>query len=142
MPAPILVDDRVYVPESAVQVTTSRSSGPGGQNTNKVASKVDVRVDLAAVVGLDEQARARLLTRAAHHLDADGRLYVTSQKTRDQGRNLEDAYGKVRVLIAAAMIKPKPRRPTKPSWGSVQRRLTEKQHTAKRKQGRSRRAED
>ena len=142
MPASIVVDDRVYVPENAVQVTTSRSSGPGGQNINKVASKVDVRVDLAAVVGLDEEARARLLARAAHQLDADGRLYVTSQKTRDQARNLEDAYGKVRALIAAALIRPKPRRPTKPSRASVQRRLTAKQHTAKRKQGRSRQAED
>lgn len=142
MPAPILINDRVYVPENAIQVTTSRSSGPGGQNINKVASKVDVRVDLGAVEGLDEQARARLLARAARHLDADGRLYVTSQKTRDQGRNLEDAYDKVRTLIAAAMIRPKTRHPTKPSRAAVQRRLTEKQHTAKRKQRRSRQAED
>jgi ribosome-associated protein len=142
MPAPILVDDRVYVPENAVQVTTSRSSGPGGQNTNKVASKVDVRVDLDAVVGLDEQARVRLLARAARYLDADGRLYVTSQRTRDQGRNLEDAYEKIRTLITAAMIKPKPRRPTKPGRAAVQRRLKEKRHTAERKQRRSRQGED
>jgi ribosome-associated protein len=142
MADPIIVDERVSVPASAIQVSAVRSSGPGGQNVNKVSSKIDMRVDLGAVTGLDVEARARLMAKAAPRLDAEGRLLVTSQKTRDQGRNLADAYEKVRALIAAAMVKPEVRRPTKPSRGAVRRRLTEKKQTAQRKQQRSARHDD
>ncbi|APR79507.1 Hypothetical protein A7982_04854 [Minicystis rosea] len=138
MSAPIVVDAHVLVPASAVQVTAVRASGPGGQNVNKVSSKVEMRVDLGAVVGLDPEARVRLAALAEPRLDAEGRLLVTSQKTRDRERNLEDASEKVRVLIRKAMVKPVPRKPTRPTKGSVKRRLTDKRKTAERKQGRGR----
>jgi ribosome-associated protein len=105
---------------------------------NKVASKVDVRVDLAAVAGLDAGARARLLALCAHRLDGDGKLQVVSQKTRDQGRNLEDAYDKIRLLVAKAMIAPRIRRPTRPSRGAVRRRLEDKRQAKERKERRAR----
>ena len=129
----IEVTDAVRVPASALSVRAVRASGPGGQNVNKVATKIDLRVDLAAIEGLPPGARERLHALARHRLDADGRLVVTSQATRNQARNLEDARDKVRALIAAALVRPRPRTATRPSRGSKLRRLAAKKHRSARK---------
>ncbi len=138
----ILVTDNVLIPETALTMTAVRASGPGGQNVNKVASKVDVRVDVAAITGLDDGARNRLMLKIASRLDAEGKLRVTSQKTRDQLKNIADAHEKIRALVAAALIAPTARKPTRPTRGSVKRRLEEKKHEAQRKKQRTSRVDD
>ncbi len=126
------------VPAGALSWRAVRSSGPGGQNVNKVASKVELRVDLDRVHGLDPGADLRLRALAAARLDAGGRLLVTSQRTRDQARNLEDAREKVRRLIEKALREPKRRRPTVPSPAARDRRVRTKKRAAERKRARER----
>jgi ribosome-associated protein len=135
---PIVVSDAVRVPASAITVRASRASGPGGQRVNKVATRVDLRVDLDAIEGLPERARARLRAQAGHRLDAAGRLVVTSQATRDQARNVEDARTKVRALVQAALREPRPRRATRPSTAAREQRLTAKRARASVKRWRAR----
>ena len=134
----IVVNDVVRVPAAALTMRAVRASGPGGQNVNKVASKIDLRVDLDAIEGLAAAARARLRALAGHRLDADGRLWVTSQSTRDQSRNLEDAREKVRALVAAALREPKRRRPSRPTAGARERRIESKKRRSATKRLRGR----
>lgn len=127
-----------FIPDSAIEWKAVRASGPGGQNVNKVSSKVEMRVDLSQITGLNESARARLIQLAGSRLDSSGRLLVTSQKTRDQARNLEDAKEKVRALVAEAFVVPKARRPTRPSRAAKARRVDAKKKDARRKVNRGR----
>ncbi|HZU84956.1 MAG TPA: alternative ribosome rescue aminoacyl-tRNA hydrolase ArfB [Polyangiaceae bacterium] len=136
MAEPLVLCPGVVAPADAVEVRAVRASGPGGQNVNKVASKVELRVDLARLTGLDEGARERLRALAAGALDAAGWLRVTSQRTRDQRRNVEDAVDKVRALVRRALERPRPRRKTRPTRGSVERRLDDKRRRARVKTGR------
>ena len=122
----IVITDVVRVPPGALSVRAVRASGPGGQNVNKVATKIDLRVDLDGVEGLSDAVRARLRLLARNRLDAEGRLVVTSQATRNQARNLEDARARVADLLRAALAAPRRRVRTRPTAGARRRRLDTK----------------
>jgi len=117
---------RAVIPAGDLSWRAVRSSGPGGQNVNKVASKVELRFDLDGTRALDDETKTRLRALAGTRL-AGGEVIVTSQAARDQKQNLDDARAKLADLIARALHRPKKRRPTKPTRGSVERRLAGKQ---------------
>lgn len=134
---PIVVSSQVFVPASALSWKAVRSGGPGGQNVNKVASKVELYVDLGQVVGLNFAQAQRLRQLSMARVDADGRLRITSQTTRDQSRNLEIAREKVQALVSQALVVPRRRVATRPTKGSKERRLEHKKRASERKRNRS-----
>ena len=130
------IDEHLSIPLDEFQWDFARSGGPGGQNVNKVNSKVLLRWSPGTSPSLPEPVRARLLRLVAHRLTTGGELLVTSQATRDQSRNLDDCLEKVRALVLAAARPPKVRRPTRPTRGSQLRRVESKARHSETKRGR------
>jgi ribosome-associated protein len=126
MREPLVIRSGLAIPPEALSVQFSRSSGPGGQNVNKVASKAEVRLDPSLVPALSAEVRGRLLYLAGRRRDADGRVVLVSQRTRDQGRNLEDALSRLKALVLRALERPRRRALSVPTAGSQERRLRKK----------------
>jgi ribosome-associated protein len=133
---PLAVSHALTIPADELRWTSVRSSGPGGQNVNKVSSKVELRFDFERSRVLDVDTKARLRSIAAARLDAEGHILIVSQATRDRQRNLDDARAKLGELVLRALLRPKRRRATRPSFGATQTRLREKRHHADRKRDR------
>ncbi len=128
----------LIIPAAELHWTAVRASGPGGQNVNKVASKIDLRFDFEHCAALSDELKARLRTHAAARLDAEGRIQITSQLTRNQPDNLEDAREKLAELLRAVTVAPKRRRKTKPSRAKKAARVAQKRVHAEKKQQRGR----
>jgi len=111
----------------------SRSGGPGGQNVNKVASKVELRWNLAASTILPPIVKDRLFAQQKNRITTEGELLLTSQLTRDQEKNRQNCLDKLAEMVRRATIAPVPRVATKPSRASNRRRLTAKKHAATRR---------
>ena len=136
--ARIPVTDDISLDEDELSETFVLASGPGGQNVNKVSSAVQLRFDLARSPSLTDDVRVRVLALAGKRVTKDGVLVIVARSHRTQERNRADARRRLFDLIARAATPPKPRRATKPTRASRERRLESKAKRAKLKQGRGR----
>jgi ribosome-associated protein len=138
----LAVKPGVTIPERELVWSAVRSSGPGGQNVNKVASKVELRFDFEASSALTASVKTRLRALAQHRLDAEGSILIVSQVTRAQPKNLADARERLADLIRKALVVPKRRKATKPSLAAKRRRVKDKRVNSLKKQSRAKKSDD
>jgi len=136
MPRPLVVNSRLQIPGKELTLSFARSAGPGGQNVNKVNSKAVLRWNVTGSPTLREEVKLRFLQRFSHRINRLGEIVLASDCHRDQPRNIADCYEKLRQLILAALVAPRFRKQTRPSRGSVERRLQSKRQSSQRKQRR------
>jgi len=132
----LVVSPRLTIPGAELAIAFSRSGGPGGQNVNKVSSKVDLRWNPSTSAAVSEHDRGWLIERLRNRLTSDGTLIVTSTLTRDQIQNRDDAESKLVLIVRTALERPKHRRETKPSRGAKRRRVADKRHRSEIKRNR------
>ncbi len=129
----IVVAPHIKVPVSELRLSFSRSSGPGGQNVNKVNSKVTLRWKVTETTSLPEPVRQRFLKAFPNRMNSEGELVIHSQRYREQERNRADCIDKLRDLVLSVANAPKARRKTRPTRASRERRLREKRHRSETK---------
>ena len=126
----IQITDDITINESDIQVKFVRSTGPGGQNVNKVSTAAQLRFDVKNAA-LPEGLRNRLIRLAGKKMTEQGELLITASRFRTQDRNRQDALDRLAALIRRAAVPPKSRKPTVPTHASNERRLKSKRHRAK-----------
>lgn len=129
----IQVTDTIAIDESEIQQEFIRSSGPGGQNVNKVATAVQLRFDAASSPSLPDDIRKRLFSLAGRRITDEGVLIIVARRFRTQGENRQDAIERLVELVRRATQKPKIRRKTRPTVASKTRRLETKRRHAETK---------
>jgi ribosome-associated protein len=138
----VRLDEQLEIPEGELGFATSRSGGPGGQNVNKVESRVTLRFDVAGSPSLTPEQRERIFARLATRITKDGILHVTSQRHRTQAANREAATERFAELVAWALREEAPRSPTRPTRAARRRRLDEKRRRGLTKRARAALPED
>jgi len=136
------VTPRIRVPLRELEITFVRSSGPGGQNVNKVNTKAVLRWSVERTESLPEDVRARLLAAYPRRITGEGDLVLQSQRFRDQARNVADVLTKLQEMLRSVAEAPRRRKPTRPSRGAIERRLANKHRRSERKQRRGRPVRD
>lgn len=130
------IDDGIAIPDEEVAYATSRSGGPGGQNVNKLETRVTLRFDLAGSPSLTEEQKARLRERLATRITRAGVLHVTAQKHRTQAANREAALARFAELLREGLREEAPRRKTRVPAAAKRRRLDEKRRRGEKKRER------
>ena len=136
------VTPTITIDDSELEESFIASTGPGGQNVNKVATAVQMRFDVVRSRALPDPVRLRLIALSGSRLTKDGVLVLTGRQYRTQERNRADVRERLVELIREAAVIPKKRRPTKPTRASKERRLEGKKARANVKRGRSKRVDD
>ncbi len=138
----LIVNASVRIPRTELDVRATRSGGPGGQHVNTSSTKIELRWQPAASVALSDSQRERLLLNLAGKLDTDGWLRLTASEHRSQLQNREAAEARLVALIKGALVVPKVRRPTKPTYTSKVKRLESKSQRSTVKANRRRPTRD
>lgn len=127
------IDHKTQIPLREFEFTFARSSGPGGQNVNKVNTKATLIWDFENTPSLGEAIKERFRKKYSRKINKEGKVVIHSQRFRDQGRNVADCLTKLQEWVRSIVKPPKARKPTKPSKGSIRRRLKEKKANAEKK---------
>jgi ribosome-associated protein len=138
----IRITDAIALHDDELQFAATRASGPGGQNVNKVSSAIELRFDARGSPNLPDAVAARALRLAGARATKDGVIVIQASRFRDQPRNREDAIARLVALIVRAAETPKPRRPTRPTKASVEKRIHAKTKRGALKAGRRAQGED
>ncbi len=136
MARPLVINAQLQIPGKEISLSFARSAGPGGQNVNKVNSKAVLRWNVAASPSLPADVKHRFQQRFPTRINHLGEVVLASDRMRDQPRNISDCYEKLRQMILAVLVAERPRKKTRPSRGSVERRLQSKRQSSQRKQRR------
>jgi ribosome-associated protein len=134
----LVVNSRIQIPHDEFRFSFARSSGPGGQNVNKLNTKAVLRWPIASSPSLPDDVRQRFVAQFRSRITSDGDLVLASQQFREQNRNVADCLEKLRTMLASVAVAPRKRKRTRPSRGSVERRLAAKRKLAQKKQERRR----
>jgi len=132
----------VHIPAAELQVSAISGGGPGGQHVNKSATRVAVQWNVRTTRALREDQRERVLLKLASRLDSEGMIRIVGGEFRSQQQNRRAAFERLQQLVARALVVPRPRKATRPTFGSVQERLSTKRQRSQTKQQRRRPLDD
>lgn len=132
----IRVSEHIQIPLSELEVSFTRSSGPGGQNVNKTSTRVEITFDLAHSPSIHDDDRTWLMERLRSKLDTEGRIHIAAQEYRSQLRNRQAAIERLEEMLQQAIQRPKKRKKSKPTRSAVERRLDSKKRESEKKRER------